>query len=220
MGRPLDRLLERGRWNIYRNLYQPFRLRTLSNRGLGETSGSNDFVHEPVPYEGKSLQEARRRDRNWAWSCYKNENERKEELEPEGRKKGIYNTSWTKVKECVGCWIFIDRRDRDRVDGKRDSTTTEICHKRFTNHIIVQLQPSVFSEYGSSFLPTGPHTDGTRWSFVVLQYRIRLALASLTLILGRVRSSLNRWLCSVRRRSFSSDMDCLCGRAFMMCMGF
>jgi hypothetical protein len=61
----------------------------------------------------------------------------------------------------VGCWIFIDRRDRDRVDGKRGTTTTEIGHKRFTNHIIVQLQPSVFSEYGSSFLPTGPHTDGT-----------------------------------------------------------
>lgn len=43
-----------------------------------------------------------------------------------------------------------------------------------------------------------------------------LALASLTLIRGRARSSLSRWLCSVRRRSLSSDMDCLCGREFMV----
>lgn len=42
-----------------------------------------------------------------------------------------------------------------------------------------------------------------------------LALASLTRIRGRARSSLSRWLCSVRRRSLSSDIDCLCGR-FMM----
>jgi len=69
--------------------------------------------------------------------------------------------------------------------------------------------------YGSSFFATGPHTDGTRGSFVVLQYRIRLALASLTLIRGLAKSSLSRWLCSVRRRSFSSDMDCLCGRPFI-----
>lgn len=34
-------------------------------------------------------------------------------------------------------------------------------------------------------------------------------LASLTLILGLFRSSLSLWLCSVRRRSLSSDMDCL-----------
>jgi len=70
--------------------------------------------------------------------------------------------------------------------------------------------------YGSSPLPTGPQTEGTRWSFVVLQYRIRLALASLTRTLGRARSSLRRWLCSVRRRSFSSDIDCLCGREFIV----
>jgi hypothetical protein len=62
--RLLDRLLERGRWSNCRNLYQPFRLRTLSNRGLGETSGYNDFVHAPVPYEGRGVQEARRRGRN------------------------------------------------------------------------------------------------------------------------------------------------------------
>lgn len=42
-----------------------------------------------------------------------------------------------------------------------------------------------------------------------------LALASLTLIRGLARSSLSRWLCSVRRRSLSSDMDCLWGREFM-----
>lgn len=36
-----------------------------------------------------------------------------------------------------------------------------------------------------------------------------LALASLTLMRGRARSSRRRWLCSVRRRSLSSDMDCL-----------
>ena len=69
-------------------------------------------------------------------------------------------------------------------------------------------------------------TIRTRWSFVVLQYRIRLhkhvsyhssigrrranylALASLTLIRGRPRSSLRRWLCSIRRLNFSSDIDC------------
>lgn len=44
-----------------------------------------------------------------------------------------------------------------------------------------------------------------------------LALASLTLMRGRARSSRRRWLCSVRRRSLSSDMDCLWGRAFIVC---
>lgn len=34
-------------------------------------------------------------------------------------------------------------------------------------------------------------------------------LASLTLILGLFKSSLSLWLCSVKRRSLSSDMDCL-----------
>ena len=34
-----------------------------------------------------------------------------------------------------------------------------------------------------------------------------LALASLTRMRGRPRSSRNRWLCSIKRRSFSSDMD-------------
>lgn len=48
----------------------------------------------------------------------------------------------------------------------------------------------------------------TRWSFVVLQYRMRLALASLTRMRGRARSSRRRWLCSSSRRSLSSDMDC------------
>lgn len=38
-------------------------------------------------------------------------------------------------------------------------------------------------------------------------------LASLTLILGRARSSLSLVLCSVRRLSLSSAIDCLCGRA-------
>ena len=37
---------------------------------------------------------------------------------------------------------------------------------------------------------------------------IYLALASLTLIRGRARSSLRRWLCSIRRLNFSSDIDC------------
>ena len=113
--------------------------------------------------------------------------------------------------------------------------------------------PPPCGAYGSSLFPTGPHTDGTyrvamvrrrkrripiqssrrtKWSVVVLQYRMRLkqkqhgwrrypkgqrswthlALASLTFILGLARSSLSRWLCSRRRRSLSSDIDCLCGR--------
>jgi len=62
--------------------------------------------------------------------------------------------------------------------------------------------------YGSSFLLTGPHTDGTRVSFVFLQCRIKLALASLIRMRGRERSSRRRWLCSISRRSFSSDMLC------------
>ena len=37
---------------------------------------------------------------------------------------------------------------------------------------------------------------------------IYLALASLTLIRGRARSSLRRWLCSISRLNFSSDIDC------------
>jgi len=35
-----------------------------------------------------------------------------------------------------------------------------------------------------------------------------LALASLTRTLGLAKSSRKRWLCSVKRRSFSSDIDC------------
>ena len=46
-----------------------------------------------------------------------------------------------------------------------------------------------------------------------------LALASLTRIRGRWRSSFSRWLCSVRRRSLSSDIDCLCGRLFIFAGG-
>ena len=46
--------------------------------------------------------------------------------------------------------------------------------------------------------------------------RTHLALASLTRILGRARSSLSLWLCSVNLLSFSSDIDCLCGREFMV----
>jgi hypothetical protein len=44
-----------------------------------------------------------------------------------------------------------------------------------------------------------------------------LALASDTLTLGLSMSSLSRWLCSVNLLSLSYDMDCLCGRAFMVC---
>lgn len=46
-----------------------------------------------------------------------------------------------------------------------------------------------------------------------------LALASLTRIRGRERSSLSRWLCSVRRRSLSSDIDWLRGREEFMLAG-
>jgi len=73
---------------------------------------------------------------------------------------------------------------------------------------IQQHFPVFCCPYGSSARPTGPQTEGTRWSFVVLQYRIRLALASLTLIRGRARSSLRRWLCSIKRLNFNSDIDC------------
>jgi hypothetical protein len=40
-----------------------------------------------------------------------------------------------------------------------------------------------------------------------------LRLASLTLTLGRARSSLRRELCSVNLLNLSSAIDCLCGRA-------
>ena len=63
-------------------------------------------------------------------------------------------------------------------------------------------------EHGG-WAPSGPTAAGA-------ERETHLALASLTLIRGRARSSLSRWLCSVRRRSLSSDMDCLCGREFMV----
>ena len=43
-----------------------------------------------------------------------------------------------------------------------------------------------------------------------------LSAASLTRMRGLARSSLSLWLCSVSLRSLSSDMDCLCGREFMV----
>ena len=47
-----------------------------------------------------------------------------------------------------------------------------------------------------------------------------LALASLTRMRGRARSSRRRALCSIRRRSFSSDIDCLCGRFMVATVSF
>lgn len=44
-----------------------------------------------------------------------------------------------------------------------------------------------------------------------VKLQTHLALASLTLALGRSKSSFSRWLCSVSLRSLSSDMLCLCG---------
>lgn len=41
-------------------------------------------------------------------------------------------------------------------------------------------------------------------------------LASLTLILGLLRSSFSRWLCSTKRRNLSSDIDCFWGREFIL----
>jgi hypothetical protein len=46
-----------------------------------------------------------------------------------------------------------------------------------------------------------------------------LLAASLARMRGRVRSSRRRWLCSVSRRSLSSDMLCLCGRALIVSYG-
>ena len=43
-----------------------------------------------------------------------------------------------------------------------------------------------------------------------------LLLASLTLMRGRARSSLSRWLCSESLRSLSSDVDCFEGRLLMV----
>lgn len=83
-------------------------------------------------------------------------------------------------------------------------------------YMITQEQPCVGGAYGSSPFPIGPHTDGTRWSLVVLQYRIKLAPASLTRTRGRARSSFNLWLCSITRRSLSSAMDCFAVRAFIV----
>jgi len=60
------------------------------------------------------------------------------------------------------------------------------------DHITTQLQPDAGGAYGSSPFAKGPQTEGTRVSFVFLQYRIKFALASLTLILGRAISSRSR----------------------------
>jgi hypothetical protein len=59
---------------------------------------------------------------------------------------------------------------------------------------------------------TVPKPSATSSSSTLTQHA-HLLLASATFILGRFKSSFSRWLCSVSRRSFSSDMDCLCGRA-------
>ena len=72
----------------------------------------------------------------------------------------------------------------------------------------MRLRRGKGGEY-AEWTPSGPTAAGA-------ERETHLALASLTLIRGRARSSLSRWLCSVRRRSLSSDMDCLCGREFMV----
>lgn len=50
--------------------------------------------------------------------------------------------------------------------------------------------------------------------------RTYLVLASLTLTRGRARSSRRRWLCSIRRLSFNSDIDCLPPVRELMAIGF
>lgn len=111
----------------------------------------------------------------------------------------------------------VRQQKRANMSREKDKKVMRVEWKK-CDHCTTQQPPlpAPGDEYGSSFFATGPHTDGTRGSFVTLQYRIKLALASLTLILGRARSSLSLWLCSVRRRSLSSDIDCLCGREFIM----
>lgn len=65
-------------------------------------------------------------------------------------------------------------------------------------------------EFGNTDRPraTMRKKTHTRGSFVVLVYRMRLCAASETRTRGRARSSRRRWMCSVTRRSLSSDIDC------------
>lgn len=67
-----------------------------------------------------------------------------------------------------------------------------------------------FTREGRSGSTPGQHSPATTTAGT------HLALASLTRILGLARSSFSRWLCSVNRLSFNSDMDCLCGREFIL----
>lgn len=50
--------------------------------------------------------------------------------------------------------------------------------------------------------------------------KTHLILASLTFFLGLAKSSLSLALCSVSRRSFSSAIDCLCGLAGIISVGY
>jgi len=84
----------------------------------------------------------------------------------------------------------------ERTDGKA-------THKVVLGRLAISYQTVIKVE------PTIHLWQRKRWS-------THLALASLTLTLGLAKSSRNRWLCSVKRRSLSSDMDCLCGREFMV----
>ena len=88
---------------------------------------------------------------------------------------------------------------------------------------ITEQQPPPGAWNGSSFLSTGPHTDGKRGSLVDFTYARRLreklvcisqpkttesyvALASDTLILGKSSCSRSLWVCSINLRSFNSDI--------------
>ena len=52
-------------------------------------------------------------------------------------------------------------RHNDHPVKRISSGRIRVRRRRRSDHIITQLQPCAGGAYGSSFFPTGPHTDGT-----------------------------------------------------------
>lgn len=145
--------------------------------------------------------------------------ERGEEIEEgnkeaEKRRDGEPCAQPGNVRTCKGKKNVLDGKEEYNKgeEGSGAPSVNTDGRRCTTVYMTTHWQPWAGGAYGSSPRPTGPHTDGTRWSLVDLQYWIKLALASLTRTRGRARSSLRRWLCSINLLSLSSDMDCLWGR--------
>lgn len=73
---------------------------------------------------------------------------------------------------------------------------------------MIQQPPLFVGANGSSFLSMGPHTEGTKGSFVSLQNAIKLVDASEIVILGISSCSFKFLLYSNNRVSFASEIFC------------